>query len=168
MKLASREVHFILYTGPPVCQAPPERILFPQPERRRGRVSSPPPGCGKVPSLVDFFHSLVSVAFPPRPRKSPRFARRLPCCAREAGDMISHSRRASAPRAPPPDPEPSSLKKRTHKLGGGEDLCPLRRNLPVFNIFFRSCGPFGRMAVVPSKGSGLSTRLRESRPPGTG
>ena len=27
-------------------------------------------------------------------------------------------------------------------MGGGEDLCPLRRNLPVFNIFFRSCGPF--------------------------
>ena len=53
MKLASREVHFILYTGPPVCQAPPERIFFlvqkvggedTRPLRRSGCGKSPVPG----------------------------------------------------------------------------------------------------------------------------
>ena len=56
----------------------------------RTRVLSAAQAVEKVPSLVDFFHSLVSRYFSALPgRKSPRFARRLPCCAREAGDMIS-------------------------------------------------------------------------------
>ena len=56
----------------------------------RTRVLSAAQAVEKVPSLVDFFHSLVSRCFSAPPgRKSPRFARRLPCCAREAGDMIS-------------------------------------------------------------------------------
>ena len=45
-------------------------------------------GCQKSP-LGDFFDSLHPVPFPPSPgRKSPRFARRSPCRARTAGDVI--------------------------------------------------------------------------------
>ena len=68
MKLASREVHFILYTGPPVCQAPPERIFFLVQRRRRGHASSPPLRLWKKSRpWWTFSTALYPVAFPPRP-----------------------------------------------------------------------------------------------------
>ena len=54
-------------------------------------------GCQKSP-LGDFFDSLHPVPFPPSPgRKSPRCARRSPCRARTAGDVIPFEAGLSIP-----------------------------------------------------------------------
>ena len=177
MKLASREVHFILYTGPPVCQAPPERIFF-LVQKVGGEDTRPlrRSGCGKSPVPGGLFpQPCIPLLFRPARAEKSSLCSPPPLLCKGGGGYDLTRGGLPPPRAPPPDPEPSFSEKEGPTSWPTEymhlftiDLCPLRRNLPVFNIFFRSCGPFGRMAVVPSKGSGLSTRLRESRPPGTG
>ena len=172
MKLASREVHFILYTGPPVCQAPPERIFF-LVQKVGGEDTRPlrRSGCGKSPVPGGLFSTALDpVAFPPRPGgKVPLLARRLPLLCKGGGGYDLTRGGLPAPRAPLPDPEPSFSEKEGPTSWAAERTCVLSAAIYLFSIFSSAAADLlAEWPLSHQKGSGLSTRLRESRPPGTG
>lgn len=134
MKLASREVHFILYTGPPVCQAPPERIFF-LVQKGGGEDTRPlrRSGCGKSPVPGGLFpQPCIPLLFRPARAEKSSLCSPPPLLCKGGGGARGG---LPPPRAPPPDPEPSFSEKEGPTSWAAERTHVLSAAIYLFSIF---------------------------------
>ena len=144
MKLASREVHFILYTGPPVCQAPPERIFF-LVQKVGGEDTRPlrRSGCGKSPVPGGLFpQPCIPWLFRPARAEKSSLCSPPPLLCKGGGGYDLTRGGLPPPRAPPPDPEPSFSEKEGPTSWAAERTC-FQYFLPQLRTFW----PNGRCPI---------------------